>query len=270
MVRTKWVELPFSEDILDRCNTLAKNQGKKLRVLPFFSRGEPRDEDDNSIAEMSDHELFDHNDASSSSSDSDSDDTHSGDDDDSDEDPQPHDDDAAADVPLHYDEADRERMLDMQNPIGPFETVEPDNLYAEQPIVTEPVHRYSTRSRGEATIHGPYKEGRRWVNIVQRKRKFKTAMWHAMLTIKQKNKFGVYSNMTISEAIDRFGDPAKQAVIGELQQLIRLNVFKFHDPNLLTPRQLKARIPSKTFVKPKYFSNGLFNKIKARLVGGWT
>jgi hypothetical protein len=95
VVRTKWVELPFSEDILDRCNTLAKNQGKKLRVLPFFSRGEPRDEDDNSIAEMSDHELFDHNDASSSS-DSDSDDTHSGDDDDSDEDPQPHDDDAAA------------------------------------------------------------------------------------------------------------------------------------------------------------------------------
>ena len=216
---------------------------------------------------MSDHELFDHNDASSSS-DSDSDDTHSGDDDDSDEDPQPHEDDAAADVPLHYDEADRERMLDMQNPIGPFETVEPDNLYAEQPIATEPVHRYSTRSRGEATIHGPYKEGRRWVNIVQRKRKFKTAMWHAMLTIKQKNKFGVYSNMTISEAIDRFGDPAKQAVIGELQQLIRLNVFKFHDPNLLSPRQLKARIPSKTFVKPKYFPNGLFNKIKARLVGG--
>ena len=51
-------------------------------------------------------------------------------------------------------------------------------------------------------------------------------------------------------------------------RLIRLNVFKFHNPNLLTPKQLKARIPSKTFVKPKYFPNGLFNKIKARLVGG--
>jgi hypothetical protein len=96
-------------------------------------------------------------------------------------------------------------------------------------------------------------------------------MWHAMLTVNQKNKFGVYSNMTIAEAIDRFGDPAKQAVISELQQLIRLNVFKFHDPNLLTPNQRKARIPSKTFVKPKYFLNGLFNKIKARLASrGWT
>jgi len=275
VIRSKWVELPIPDDILARCNHLASRQGKKLRVLPFFSRGEPRDEDDNSIAEMSDHELFDHDDApsSSESDDDDSDSSDEYDDDEPDHDrypanyqPENADNDATHSVP--YDEADRERMLDMQNPTGPYETVEPDDLYAEQPITTEPVHRYSTRSRGEATIHGPYKEGRRLVNTVQRKRRFKKAMWHAMLTVKQKNKFGVYSNMTISEAIDRFGDPAKQAVISELQQLIRLNVFKFHDPNLLTPKQLKARIPSKTFVKPKYFPNGLFNKIKARLVGG--
>jgi hypothetical protein len=38
--------------------------------------------------------------------------------------------------------------------------------------------------------------------------------------------------------------------------------------NLLTPNQRKARIPSKTFVKPKYFPNGLFNKIKAKQVAG--
>ena len=266
VIRSKWVELPLSDDIIDRCNHLAKNQGKRLRALPFFSRGEPRDEDDNSIAEMSDHELIDHNDAPSSS-DSDSEDSDP-DDDESEDDSSPQDTHAHPEEPLHYDEADRERMLDMQNPTGPFETVEPENLYAEQPIATETVHRYSTRSRGEAPIHGPYKEGRRWVNTVQRKSRFKKAMWHAILTIKHKNNFGVYSNMTISEAIDRFGDPAKQAVINELQQLIRLNVFKFHDPNLLTPNQLKARIPSKTFVKPKYFPNGLFNKIKARLVGG--
>ena len=46
------------------------------------------------------------------------------------------DDDPTAD-PTHYDEADRERMLDMQNPTDPYETVEPDNLYVEQPIDTE-------------------------------------------------------------------------------------------------------------------------------------
>ncbi len=225
VIRSKWVELPIPDDILARCNHLASRQGKKLRVLPFFSRGEPRDEDDNSIAEMSDHELFDHDDAPSSSE-SDDDDSDSSDEYDDDEpDPannQPENADNDAADPIHYDEADRERMLDMQNPTGPYETVEPDDLYAEQPITTEPVHRYSTRSRGEAIIHGPYKEGRRMVNIVQRKRRFKKAMWHAMLTVKQKNKFGVYSNMTIAEAIDRFGDPAKQAVISELQQLISI------------------------------------------------
>jgi len=212
VIRTKWVELPFPDDIIARCNHLASKQGKKLRVLPFFSRGEPRDEDDNSIAEMSDHELFGHDDAPSSS-DSDEDASVSSDETNTDDPNGDHinlsdnhlggDDDSSAD-PIHYAEADRERMLDMQNPTGPYETVEPDNLYVEQPIATEPVHQYSTRSKGEATTHEPYKEGKRWVNIVQRKRKFKKAMWHAMLTLKQKNKFGVYSNMTIGEAIDRY------------------------------------------------------------------
>ena len=179
-------QLPFPDDIIARCNHLASKQGKKLRVLPFFSRGEPRDEDENSIAEMSDHELFGHDDAPSSS-DSDEDASVSSDETNTDDPNGDHinlsdnhlgDDDSSAD-PIHYAEADRERMLDMQNPTGPYETVEPDNLYVEQPIATEPVHQYSTRSKVEATTHEPYKEGKRWVNIVQRKRKFKKAMWHA-------------------------------------------------------------------------------------------
>ena len=155
VIRSKWVELPIPDDILARCNHLSSRQGKKLRVLPFFSRGEPRDEDDNSIADMSDHELFDHDDAPSSS-DSEDDNSASSDEHDVDEpdpanyQPGPTADDVAD--PVHYDEADRERMLDMQNPTGPYDTVEPDDLYAEQPIATEPVHRYSTRSMGLWTL----------------------------------------------------------------------------------------------------------------------
>ena len=105
VIRSKWVELPIPDDILARCNHLSSRQGKKLRVLPFFSRGEPRDEDDNSIVEMSDHELFDHDDAPSSF---DSDDDNSAS---SDEyvDDEPADDDVAD--PVHYDEADRERRV---------------------------------------------------------------------------------------------------------------------------------------------------------------
>ena len=259
VIRSKWIELPFSDDIITRLNYLASRQGKKLRVLPFISRGEPRDEDDNSIEEMSDHELFDHTDARSSS-DSDNEDSDDDDEDDDDDESVNYfkDTDTADELeadPVQNDEANRELT-------GPFETVEPDDLYAEQPIATEPANTYSTRSNNQARIHGPYDEARRWVNTAHQRRKFKRASWHAMLTVSQRNKFGVFSNMTISEAIDQFGDPAKQAVINELQQLIRLNVFKFHNPNLLTPKQLKARIPSKTFVKPKYFPNGLFNKIR--------
>ena len=67
-----------------RLNYLASRQGKKLRVLPFISRGEPRDEDDNSIEEMSDHKLFDHTDARSSS-DSDNEDSEDDDEDDDDD-----------------------------------------------------------------------------------------------------------------------------------------------------------------------------------------
>ena len=254
VIRSKWVELPISDDIITRCNNLASRQGKKLRVLPFFSRGEPRDEDDNFIEEMSDHELFDHQDAPSSS--------------DSDSSPSEDDDNDNIEDAENVDEAERERMLDMQNVDGPFDAIEPEDLYAEQPIAYEPQHRYHTRSRGDAPAYSPYKDGKKTVYLAQRQRKLKSALFYAMLTSKQKNYFGVYSNMTIREAIQRFGDPARRAVINELQQLIKLNVFKFHDPNLLTPNQRKARIPSKTFVKPKYFPNGLFNKIKARLVEG--
>jgi hypothetical protein len=192
VIRSKWVELPIPNYILARCNHLSSRQGKKLRVLPFFSRGEPRDEDDNSIAEMSDHEQFDHDDAPLSS-DSEDDNTASSDEYDDDEpdpanyQPGPADDDVTD--PVHYDEADRERIIDMQNPTA-YDTVEPDDLYAGQPIATEPVHRCSTRLRGEATIYRPYKEGRRLANIVQRKRRFKKAKKHATLTVNQKKNSG--------------------------------------------------------------------------------
>ena len=93
---------------------------------------------------MSDHELFNHNNAPSSSSsspsDSDSDDPDTDDVENEDNSP-PRDTEANDDEPIHYDEGDHKRMLDMQNPTGPFKTVEPENLYAEQPIATEMVHR---------------------------------------------------------------------------------------------------------------------------------
>jgi hypothetical protein len=94
------------------------------------------------------------------------------------------------------------------------------------------------------------------------------AIFHASLTNNQKNNFGVYSNMTVRQAIDKYGIPARQAVMEELKQLIKLQVLKFHKPDLLDPRTAKGILLSKTFVKVKFDPNGAFDKIKARLVGG--
>ena len=74
--------------------------------------------------------------------------------------------------------------------------------------------------------------------------------------------------MTVRQAIDKYGTPARQAVMEELKQLIKLQVLKFHKPDLLDPRTAKNILPSKTFVKVKFDPTGAFDKIKARLVGG--
>ena len=125
--------------------------------------------------------------------------------------------------------------LDITN--SSHDETEPEDLYVKRPIVPDIQSKYQTRSRGVVTAQ-QYKDGRNWLNVY--------------LTVKQKQEFGIFTNLTIREAIEVYGDESKKAVIKELQKLIRLNVFRFHKPHLLTTEQKKRRIPSKTFIKPKY------------------
>jgi hypothetical protein len=74
--------------------------------------------------------------------------------------------------------------------------------------------------------------------------------------------------MTVRQAIDEYSTAARKAVMDELKQLRRLKVLKFHKPDQLDPKTLKSRLPSKTFVRVKFDANNVFEKIKARLVGG--
>jgi len=94
------------------------------------------------------------------------------------------------------------------------------------------------------------------------------ALFRAALTVKQKKQFGVYSNMTVRQAIDEYGIPARKAVMDELRQLIKLKVLRFQKPDMLDPATLKGILPSKTFVRVKYAPDGAFEKIKERLLGG--
>jgi hypothetical protein len=60
----------------------------------------------------------------------------------------------------------------------------------------------------------------------------------------------VNSHLTVRQAIDKYGIPARQAVMKEVKQIIKLQVLKFHKPpDLLDPRTAKGILPSKTFVK---------------------
>jgi hypothetical protein len=136
-----------------------------------------------------------------------------------------------------------ENQLDQQNPI---DVQGFNNLYQEVTANPEPQHRYATRSRGAAYSYGPFKDG------------------------KSLN-YGVFnnsSNLTVKEALDKYGEAAEAAIIKELQQMLDLDVFEFLDPKSLSKEIIKNRINCKLFLKLKYKPDGTFDKIKARIVAG--
>ena len=254
-VRDTWSELPFPADILKRCNKLAAGQRKKLRVQPTFAY-DPVDEDNNFIDHIDDVDLF-ANDPADTSTDSSSDNSDNSDDE-NDTNLNRHIamTEAEADEILDNErirqeiQIDNETYLNEDAHINPVDHYQPEDLYAEKPIDPAPQHRYPTRSKGPAEKPQAFRDGRTWVNIaIQSMKRLKKALFYAALTVKQKNKFGVYSNMTVRQAIDKYGNPARQAVMNELKQLINLKVLKFLKPDLLDPTTLKGILPSKMFVK---------------------
>ena len=75
----------------------------------------------------------------------------------------------------------------------------------------------------------------------------------------------VYATLTIKEATTQFGnDVTDKAVLEELRNLIKKEVFEFLDPT----KNAKSVIPSKMFLTPKKLPNGNIDRMKARLVAG--
>ena len=245
----------------------SRKSTKKLRVHPTFAY-EPVDEDNNFIEHIDDVDLFDPNPADTST-DSSSDSGNSDDDDDNDNG-------ATADDILENERIrqeiyiDNETYLDADVHINPVDQSQPEDLYTEKYVDPALQHRYLTRSKGPTQKPTAFKDGRTWVNTALRNpmQRLEKALFRAALTVKQKKQFGVYSNMTVRQAIDEYGIPARKAVMDELRQLIKLKVLRFQKPDMLDPATLKGILPSKTFVRVKYAPDGAFEKIKARLVGG--
>jgi hypothetical protein len=75
-------------------------------------------------------------------------------------------------------------------------------------------------------------------------------------------------HISVQQAIKQHGGAAESAIMGELQQMLDKKVFEPIAEHELTSNQLRSVIRSFMFLKLKYDSAGVFDKIKARLVAG--
>ena len=80
---------------------------------------------------------------------------------------------------------------------------------------------------------------------------------------------GSDKNMSITNAVDKLGSSAIDAITKEMNMIINdKKVFEVIDMDKLSFDQRKSIIPSKLFLKEKYTATGEFDKLKARLVAG--
>ena len=75
-------------------------------------------------------------------------------------------------------------------------------------------------------------------------------------------------NLSLADAITEYSQGAYEAVHGELSQILDKKVFHPMRASTLDAAARRSVIPSKMFLKEKFLPNGLFDKLKARLVAG--
>ena len=79
------------------------------------------------------------------------------------------------------------------------------------------------------------------------------------------DEFGLH--ITVSRAKKLFGEEkADESARLEVKQFIDYEVFEFQDPGGLMAEEVKSAIWSSMFLREKYFPDGRFEKLKARLV----
>ena len=92
-----------------------------------------------------------------------------------------------------------------------------------------------------------------------------------LLTVQALDQFIVdVANLTIDEAMAKHPDASAEAIVAELQQMVDLKVWSYvkHNDISLYQNGVSKPIPSRLFIKEKISANGIFEKIKARLVAG--
>jgi Reverse transcriptase (RNA-dependent DNA polymerase) len=74
--------------------------------------------------------------------------------------------------------------------------------------------------------------------------------------------------MSISESIDKFGHTAVDSITKGIKQMLEKHVWEGVMLDSLTPKQKKCMITSSMFGKAKYTADGIFDKLKSRIVAG--
>ena len=74
--------------------------------------------------------------------------------------------------------------------------------------------------------------------------------------------------MSIRQAVDKLGVEAVRSIVKEMVQLDSMGTFEGIDLNRMTAEDTSRIISSSTFLKDKYTAEGIFEKLKARLVAG--
>jgi hypothetical protein len=87
--------------------------------------------------------------------------------------------------------------------------------------------------------------------------------------IAQDNAESVYGlKLSVQKGIDLFGYEAILSVVKEVKQMLDQDVWEGQDPASLSSEDWQSVISSMIFLKEKFTAEGLFQKLKARLVAG--
>jgi len=125
----------------------------------------------------------------------------------------------------------------------------------------------AVENRAEAVAEPRYnlRENRaqpgRWARVIAANRRYMKI--HREFT---RREFGL--NMTVRQGIQKLGYDAILAVVQEIMSLCNMETFEGKKVTDMTEEQLKRIITSKTFLKEKFTPEGIYERLKARLVAG--
>ena len=75
-------------------------------------------------------------------------------------------------------------------------------------------------------------------------------------------------NMTVHQGLEKLGYDAVLSIVRELMSILDFDVWEGVDVSTLSEQELKRIITSSLFLREKYTADGVFDKLKSRLVAG--